>query len=141
MNKAGNKADIRITGTFSNRVEKVEKKIFQSIRIPTGDNYFIQTTVWVPNTPGYSKAPKVVLTLNSSRDKIQILFPGTFDLLEFTATLQRFCDSISKEVNAAHNEAVRDYAIFHELLSQQADKRAKTKAEEEFLRSNQNNEI
>lgn len=138
MSKAPHRTDIRITGTVNSRVEKVEKKIFQSIRIPTGDNYFIQTTVWVPNTPGYSIAPKVVLTLNNSRDKIQILFPGTFDLLEFTETLHKFVDSISKEVNAAHNEAIRDYTIFHELLNEQADRRAKARAEEEFNKRNQN---
>ena len=141
MSKAPQRQTIKIEGTVNTKYEKVEKKIMQSIRIPTGDNYFVQTTIWVPNTPGYSKAPKVVLTLNNSRDRIQILFPGAFDLIEFCNVLKSFADSIVKEVNTAHNEAVRDYVIFNELLQQSADLRAKARAEEEFLKRNQTNEI
>lgn len=126
------RTEIKITGQVKTDFTKVEKKFMQSIRIPTGDNFYCQSTIWVPNTPGYSKAPKVVLTLNNHRDKLQLLFPSVLDLDEFCTTLQRFCDSIKKEANAAHNEAVKDYQIFHELLLFQADQRAKQKAAEEF---------
>ena len=130
----GTKTELRITGQMQSNFTKVEKKFMQSIRIPTGDDYFIQVTSWVPNTPGYSKAPKVVLTLNNHRDKIQILFPGALDLSEFTNVLNEFVKRQLKELHAAHNEALRDYNIFHELLLYQADQRAKEKAAEEFTK-------
>jgi hypothetical protein len=127
-----NRAEIKITGQIKTNYTKVEKKFMQSVRIPTGDDYFIQVTTWVPNTPGYSKAPKVVLTLNNHRDKIQILFPGALDLAEFAAILNRFVDDQLKALHAAHSESLKDYQIFHELLLYQADQRTKEKAAEEF---------
>ena len=136
---AKQKTEIKITGQISTNYDKVEKKYMNSIRIPTGDGYYVQSTVWIPNTPGYSKSPKVVLTFSNSRDKIQILFPGAFDLLEFADVFQRYISSISKDVNAAHVEAVKDYTVFNELLAAQADKRAKEKAEQEFLKQTKNN--
>jgi len=127
-----NRAEIKITGQMKTNYTKVEKKFMQTVRIPTGDDYFIQVTTWVPNTPGYSKAPKVVLTLNNYRDKIQILFPGALDLAEFTAILNRFVEEQLKALHAAHSESLKDYQMFHELLLYQADQRAKEKAAEEF---------
>lgn len=126
------RTELKITGQVKNNFTKVDKKYMQSIRVPTGDEYYCQTTIWVPNTPGYSKAPKVVLTLNNHRDKMQLLFPSALDLSEFCSTLQRFCDSILKDVNASHNEAVKDYQIFHELLLYQADQKAKEAAAQKF---------
>lgn len=128
------RTELRITGQLKSDFAKVEKKFLQSIRIPTGEDYYCQCTVWVPNTPGYSKAPKVVLTLNNYRDKIQVLFPSALDLMEFADVLQRFAASQIKEINNAHTEAVRDYTIFHELLLAGADKRAQARAAEEFLK-------
>ena len=126
------RTEIKITGQVKTDFTKVEKKFMQSIKNPTGDNFYCQCTIWVPSTPGYSKAPKVVLTLNNHRDKIQLLFPSAIDLSEFCSTLNRFCESQLKEVNNAHNEAVKDYQIFHELLLYQADQRAKEKAAQAF---------
>jgi hypothetical protein len=133
-----NKTEIKITGQMKTSFTKVEKKFMQSVRIPTGDNYFMQVTTWVPNTPGYSKAPKVVLTLNNHREKIQILFPGALDLAEFTSVLNTFVEQQLKALHAAHTESMKDYQIFHELLLYQADQRAKEKAAAAFNNINDN---
>ena len=129
---APKKTEIHITGQLKATYTKVEKKYYKSIRIPTGDNFFIQTTFWVPFTPGYSKLPKVVLSLSNHREKIQILFPSALDLMEFADILQSFAKSELKEINQAHIEATRDYQIFHEILEKTSGTIKKAEAEQKF---------
>lgn len=137
MKKQATRTEIQITGTLKQSFKKVEKKYYKSIRIPTGDDFFIQTSIWVPYTPGYSKLPKVVLTLNNHREKIQILFPSALDLMEFCDVLNRFIQSELKTINQAHTESTRDYQLFRELLEHTAGARAKEKAEEDFINQKQ----
>ena len=66
MKKQATRTEIQITGTLKQSFKKVEKKYYKSIRIPTGDDFFIQTSIWVPYTPGYSKLPKVKRVLYRS---------------------------------------------------------------------------
>ena len=131
---------IEITGKLKETFTNVEKKYFKSIRITTGDSYFVQATFWVPNTPTYSKLPKVVMTLNNSKDRIQILFPSALDLQEFTDVLCRFCASELQNINRAHVEATEDYQLFRNVLEKVTDAKAIAKAEKEFInqKTNQN---
>ena len=141
--KAGRqqRAEIRISGQMTSNYTKVEKKYLRSIRIPTGEDYFVQVTNWIPNTPAYSKAPKICLTLNNYKDKIQILFPTALDLHEFTRVLYEFINEQLKEMNQAHAEAIQDYSDLHEMMLKYADEKALRKAENEFNnQKEQNNE-
>ena len=134
------KQEIKITGYTTTKYHKLEKKYMRTIKIPTDDTYFIQTTVWVPNTPAYAKAPKVCLTFNNYRDRLQILFPSALDLYEFARVLFEWSSENLKECNAAHTEALKEYHELHELLLKHSDEKAKEKAANEFNQQNKNNE-
>ena len=130
------KQEIKITGYTTTRFNKVEKKYMRTLKIPTGDTYFVQCTVWVPNTPAYSKAPKICLTFNNYRDRLQILFPTALDLFEFTRVLFEWQSEQLKELNAAHTEAMKEYTELHELILKHSDEKARERAQKEFEEKN-----
>lgn len=134
---APKRTEIQITGQIKQTYNKVEKKYYKSIRIPTGDDFYIQSTLWVPFTPGYSKLPKVVITLNNHREKMQILFPTALDLMEFCDVLQSFVKSELMEINKQHTEAVKDYQMFHEILQKTTDLKHMKQAEIKYHEAQQ----
>lgn len=126
------KTEVKITGHVTTRYTKLNKKYMQSIKVPTGADFFCQVTTWVPDTPAYNKAPLICLTFNNFKDKIQLLFPTALDLHVFAETFFKFVDTQIIDLNKAHSEALADFHSLHELLLKHADERAKKAATEDF---------
>jgi hypothetical protein len=127
------KTEIKISGHMTTKYAKLQKKYLQSIKIPTGNDFFTQTTVWVPDTPQFNKAPLICLTFNNFKDKVQILFPSALDLHVFAETFFKFIDSQLHDLNKAHMESLADFHSFQELILKHADEKAKQAGENEFI--------
>lgn len=136
------KTEIRVTGHMKTSYSKLSKKYMNTIKIPTGADYFCQVTTWVPDTPGYNKAPMVCLTFNNFKDKIQILFPSALDLHVFAETFFKWIDGQLHDINKGHTDALNDFHTFQQMILNHADERARKAGENEFIeKKTQDDEI